>query len=69
MYLRFRGEKPLIVGTALFKGGGESINELRAPAFAFLPQQDIAANLPIEPYQLVVDRKGGPHLGAVDSVL
>lgn len=55
-------------GKERFKSAA-AIDDFRAPAFAVLPGQNFAADLPIKKDELPVDRQGRPELGSLDPLL
>src|SRR5262249_4403181 len=48
---------------------GKTVDDLRAPAFAFLTGQDVATDVPVMQYQLSVGCKRGLNLGGADTLL
>jgi len=61
--------KPLHVGEGVAQVLRQPLNDLGAPALPPLSGQDVAADLPVEPHQLPVDRQRRPLLGGVDARL
>jgi len=47
----------------------QPFDDLGAPAYAALPIEDVAADLPVQQHQFAVDRQRRPLLGGVDAGL
>jgi hypothetical protein len=69
MYLRLRGEKPSSVGELGLQVGRDAVDDLRAPALGILPCADLAANLPVEADEFLVNGPSSALSRRVDTGL
>jgi hypothetical protein len=69
MYLRLRGENPVISGKALRRSAASRSMILDPPAMFSLAGEDISSDAPVQQDQLAVDSKRGSNLGGSDSLL
>jgi len=56
-------------GKERLRSKANPIDQLRAPAFPFLPIEDVATDLPIEQNQFPVHRQGSANLCSPNPVL
>ena len=69
MYLRLLELNPSLPGELHLKIVGEAVDDLRSPTLASLPDEDVAADRPVEQNQFPVDRERRPDLCAADAGL
>ncbi len=64
-----RPREPAHVGELSAQIVRQPLDHLRSPAFVFLADKDLAANVPIELKQFAIDREAGAYLSSADSRL
>ena len=67
--LQIAGRESLHLGECAFEIGRQTVDNLSPPAFALLPVEDVAPDLPVKQDQFSIDREGCTDLSCLNPAL